>query len=119
MTTFSEEEKNRLFDLLEEIVRANHEIVSHLAIANINTIEEAFDRAFADDLERRIYEMANGELSIREMSEILAVGKMMVQSRVERLAGLMLIEKTPKNRYRKSSSKTDIVRRFSKQEQEI
>jgi len=114
MVEFTEGEKSQVLHLLEDIARTNREIASHLAIANAEVISLAFGKAFKDDSERRVYELVNGQLSIRQIADNLGIGKTAVHTRLERLASRELIVMNNAERYQKAISDAEIVQRFSK-----
>jgi glutathione peroxidase-family protein len=112
MNDFSEEEKERLFRLLESIERSNSEIAFWLAFAYGTQFEQAYNCAFQDDEEKQVFEAIDGNRTIRDIADVTSHGKMIVQTRIKWLSEKGFIEKNATGRYYPSIDKTEIANRF-------
>lgn len=106
MSDFSEEEKERLFRLLESVERSNSEIAFWLAFAYGKQFEQAYNGAFQDDEEKQVFEAIDGKRTIRNIADVTGHGKMIVQTRIKWLSEKAFIEKNATGRYYPSIDKT-------------
>jgi len=91
-------------DILQELVEVQREMLRWIRFSSIPQLRHTLETVLAGDLDRRIYELTDGEGTSRNIAALVGVSKTTITSKWAKWAQLGIVERLPSGQCRRLCS---------------
>ncbi len=95
-------------DKLAELVEIQRDMLRWIRFTSIPQLKRTLEAVLATDLDKRVYELTDGEATTRVIASAVHIGKTTVFSKWTKWAQIGIVEKQASGQYRRICSLTDV-----------